>query len=87
MFSPQIEWSCAQCEAVPTDRRKYCTDCSSMLTWTCSGSGKSGLYTHYYRHRDSCDYCTPELEEERRQKKEEKEVVTQKHFQILNDSK
>ncbi|CAF1316509.1 unnamed protein product [Rotaria sp. Silwood1] len=41
MFSPQIGWRCAKCESVPTDRRKYCADCGSMLTWTCTSSGKS----------------------------------------------
>ncbi|CAF4193621.1 unnamed protein product, partial [Rotaria sordida] len=86
MFSPQIEWHCAECESVPTDRRKYCPDCNSMLTWTCTGSGKSGLYTHYYRHRDNCNYCTPEFEEERRQKLEEKEVNIQQHFQVSDDN-
>jgi len=55
-----------------------------MLTWTCIGSGKSGLYTNYYRHHDSCDYCTPELEEERQQKIEEKQTYIRKHFQPLN---
>ncbi|CAF1610997.1 unnamed protein product, partial [Didymodactylos carnosus] len=44
---------------------------------------KSGLYTHYYRHRDKCSYCTPELEEEKQQKMEEK----QQQFQALDDSK
>ncbi|CAF4633632.1 unnamed protein product, partial [Rotaria sp. Silwood2] len=57
-----------------------------MLTWTCIGSEKSGLYTHYYRHRDTCNYCTPELEEERQQKMEEKQVVIQQHFQALDDT-
>jgi len=54
-----------------------------MLTWTCTGSGRSGLYTHYYRHRDSCGYCAPEVEEEKQQKKEEK----QQEFQALDLSK
>ncbi|CAF3863872.1 unnamed protein product [Rotaria sp. Silwood1] len=86
MFSPQIEWYCAQCGSDPTDRRKYCTDCDSMLTWTCTGSGKSGLYTHYYRHRDNCNYCTPELEEKRQEQIEEKQVAIQQRFQTLDDN-
>ncbi|CAF0908432.1 unnamed protein product [Rotaria sordida] len=86
MFSSQIEWHCTQCESGPTDRRKYCADCDSMLTWTCTGSQKSGLYTNYYRHRDNCDYCTPELEEERQKNMEEKKVAIQEHFQILDDN-
>ncbi|CAF4548624.1 unnamed protein product, partial [Rotaria sp. Silwood2] len=85
MFSPQIEWHCAQCESDPTDRRKYCNDCDSMLTWTCTGSGKSGLYTNYYRHRDNCNYCTPELEEERQEQMEENQVAIQQRFQTLDD--
>ncbi|CAF1337255.1 unnamed protein product [Rotaria sordida] len=48
-----------------------------MLTWTCAGSGRSGLYTHYYHHRDNCNYCTPELEEEKQQKMEEKQQELQ----------
>ena len=65
MFSPQIEWYCAQCGSNQSDHRKYCTDCGSMLNWSCTGSEKSGLYTNYYRHRDNSNYCTPEHEEER----------------------
>jgi hypothetical protein len=57
-----------------------------MLTWTCVGSAKSGLYTNYYRHRDTCYYYTPELEEERQQKMEEKQAPTRKHLQALDDS-
>lgn len=57
-----------------------------MLTRTCVGSGKSGLYSHYCRHRDICYYCTPELEEQRQQKMEEKQASTRTHFQALDDS-
>ncbi|CAF4114655.1 unnamed protein product [Rotaria sp. Silwood2] len=74
MSFSQIEWDCSRCGSTVTDRRKYCTDCHSMLTWTCTGSGKSGLYTNYYRHCDRCSYCTPQLEEEKQQQ-----------FQALND--
>ncbi|CAF5168877.1 unnamed protein product, partial [Rotaria sp. Silwood1] len=52
MFSLQVKWGCSQCRSTTTDRRKYCIDCHSMLTWTCIGSGRSGLYTHFFRHRD-----------------------------------
>ncbi|CAF3108861.1 unnamed protein product [Rotaria sp. Silwood2] len=86
MFSSQIEWHCTKCESGPTDRRKYCADCDSMLIWTCTGSQKSSLSTNYYRHRDNCDYCTPKLEEERQKNMEEKKVAIQEHFQILDDS-
>ncbi|CAF1553370.1 unnamed protein product [Rotaria sp. Silwood1] len=86
MFSSQVEWHCTQCESDPTDRRKYCADCDSMLTWTCIGSRKSGLYTNYYRHRDNCDYCTPELEEERQNDMEKKTVAIQEHFQSLDEN-
>jgi uncharacterized protein (DUF983 family) len=58
-----------------------------MLTWTCTGSGKTGLYTHYYRHHDKCNYCTAELEEERQKQMEEKQVTIQQRFQTLDDSK
>ncbi|CAF4318377.1 unnamed protein product, partial [Rotaria sordida] len=51
-----------------------------MLSWTCIGSGKSGLYTNYYRHRDSCNYCAPELEEEKQQIMKEKK----QQFRALN---
>ena len=85
MFSSQLEWSCSQCQSNVIDRQKYCTDYDSMLTWTGIGTGKSGLYTNYYRHRGSCHYCAPELEEERQQKMEEKQTSMRKHFQALND--
>jgi hypothetical protein len=75
MFSPQIEWSCSQCRSILSDRRKYCTNCHSMLSWACTGSGRSVLYTHYYRHRDSCNYCAPKREEEKQRKIEEKETA------------
>ncbi len=58
-----------------------------MLIWTCIGSRKSGLYMHYYRHRDSCSYCTSELEEDRQQKMEEKQITIQQQFQALDDGK
>jgi len=57
-----------------------------MLSWTCTGSGRSGLYTHYYRHCDNCSYCTPELEEEKQEKMEEKQATLQQHFQALDES-
>ncbi|CAF2647051.1 unnamed protein product [Rotaria sp. Silwood2] len=81
MFSPQIEWNCSQCRSSVADRRKYCIDCHSMLTWTCISSGKSGLYTNYYRHRNICDYCILELEDEKQQEIEEKRVTIQQQLQ------
>ena len=85
MLSPQIEWHCSECRSAVADPRKYCTDCDSMLTYTCNGSGKSGLYTHYYPHRGSCNYCTPELEEERQKEMEEKRATIQQQFRALGD--
>ncbi|CAF1325940.1 unnamed protein product [Rotaria sordida] len=38
MFSPQTEWICSECQSATTTRRKYCTNCHSMLTWACAGS-------------------------------------------------
>ena len=79
MFSPQLEWSCSRCRSTTFDRRKYCIDCHSMLSWSCIGSGKSGLYTNYYRHRDSRNYCgTEEEKQERIQEKQEQ-------FRALDD--
>ena len=57
-------------------------DCDSMSTWTYAGSGKSGLYDNDYHHRDNCNYCTLELEEERQTKMREKKVAIQQHFQL-----
>ena len=82
MSSSQIEWNCSRCGSIEIDRRKYCIDCRSMLTWICTGSGKSGLYTNYYRHCDRCSYCTAELEGKKQQKIDEK----QQEFHDLNDS-
>jgi hypothetical protein len=41
------------------------------------------LYTHFYRHRESCVYCTPELEEEKQEKMEEKK----QEFRALDDGR
>jgi hypothetical protein len=54
-----------------------------MLTWTCTGSSRSGLYKNYYRHRDNGSFCTPELEEEKQHEMEEK----QHQLRALDDSK
>ncbi|CAF4783734.1 unnamed protein product [Rotaria sp. Silwood2] len=83
MSSSKVKWNCSQCGSAPNDRRKYCTECHSMLTWTCTDSGKSGMYANYYHHRNNCSYCTPELEEEKQQEMEEK----QQQLQTLDDSK
>ena len=56
-----------------------------MLVWTCVSSGKSGLYSNYHRHLTRCDYCTPELEEERQQLKEEKQISKIQELQTLYD--
>ena len=69
--SSHIMWSCPACQVTITDRQKYCQMCQSMLTWTCVSSGKCGLYTNFYRQRDRCSYCTPELEPERQRIKED----------------
>ncbi|CAF1325902.1 unnamed protein product, partial [Rotaria sp. Silwood1] len=53
-----------------------------MLVWTCVPSGKSGLYTTYYRYRDRCNYYTPELEPERQQTKEEKQISRFQELEI-----
>ncbi|CAF1070386.1 unnamed protein product [Rotaria sordida] len=81
MSSSQVKWNCSECDYAPSDRRKYCTECHSMLTWTCTGSSRSGLYTNYYRHRDNCSFCTPELEEEKQHEMEEK----QQQLRALDD--
>ncbi len=83
MASSQIKWDCPECQVTITGRRKYCEDCHSMLVWTCLASGKSGLYTHYYRHHDRCTYCSPELEEERQQIKQEKQISRLQELQTL----
>jgi len=56
-----------------------------MLTYTCIGSGKSGLYKNFFRHRDSCVYCASELED-KTQKVEEKHVAIQQ-LQDLDNGK
>ena len=63
MFSPQIKWSCSQCRSTVTDRRKYCTNCHSMLTWTCIGWERFGLYIHLFRYHDKYVHCTSEIED------------------------
>jgi hypothetical protein len=54
-----------------------------MLAFICIRFEKSGLYTHYYRHRYNCNYCTLEIEEDRQRKMEEK----QQQFQGSDDNK
>ncbi|CAF0883242.1 unnamed protein product [Rotaria sordida] len=83
--SSQIKWDCPECQITMEDRRKYCDSCKSMLVWTCVSSGKSGMYSNYHRHLTRCDYCTPELEEERQQLKEEKQISKVQELRILYD--
>lgn len=81
--SSQIEWSCPECQVIVMDRRKFCDNCHSMLVWTCLSSEKSGLYAHYSRHRDRCDYCSPELKEERERLKKEKQISNFQELETL----
>ncbi|CAF4062095.1 unnamed protein product, partial [Rotaria sp. Silwood1] len=55
-----------------------------MLSRTCIGSTKSGLYANFFRHHNNCIYCTTELKEDKPQKMEEKNVAIQQ-LQILDD--
>ena len=83
MFSPQIEWNRAECGSVPTNREKYCTDCDSILTWTCTGSGRSGLYTNYYRHRDNCSYIVHQnLKKKNKNKWERSKLLFSNAFKL-----
>ncbi|CAF3355046.1 unnamed protein product [Rotaria sp. Silwood2] len=86
MFSLQVKWGCSQCRSTITDRRKYCIDCHSMLTWTCIGSGRSGLYTHFFRHRDNCIHCASEMED-KPQEVEEKHRDIQKLQKLNNEQR
>ncbi|CAF4402163.1 unnamed protein product [Rotaria sp. Silwood2] len=56
MSSSQAKWDCSQCGCAPNDRRKYCTECHSMLTWTCTSSGKSEQrpWSEWRRTNASC---------------------------------
>ena len=83
--SSRIKWDCPQCQITIFGRGKYCKDCQSMLVWTCIASGKSGLYTNYYRHHDRCTYCSPELEQEREEIKQEKQIGRIQKHQTLFD--
>ncbi|CAF3893358.1 unnamed protein product [Rotaria sp. Silwood1] len=85
--SSNIMWNCPECQITITDRQKYCKTCQSMLVWTCVPSGKSGLYTTYYRYRDRCNYYTPELEPERQQTKEEKQISRFQELEISYNGK
>ncbi|CAF4668223.1 unnamed protein product [Rotaria sp. Silwood1] len=85
MSSPHIEWSCSECRSVITDQRKYCAVCHSMLRWTCNGSGRSGLYTNYYRHRGSCSSCIVEMDEDQQQEIRDKQLSIQQEFHTLDD--
>jgi hypothetical protein len=54
-----------------------------MLTWKCIGSGRSGLYKNFFRHRDNCIHCTSEIKD-KPQGVEEKHIAIQQ-LQILNN--
>lgn len=84
MSSEVVEWSCSRCQSIITDRRKYCSTCHSMLKWTCIGSGRSGLYTHFFRHRDNCIHCMSEMDD-KPQKVEEKEIAIEQFRNLDND--
>ncbi|CAF3934308.1 unnamed protein product, partial [Rotaria sp. Silwood1] len=86
MFSLQVKWGCSQCRSTTTDRRKYCIDCHSMLTWTCIGSGRSGLYTHFFRHRDNCIHCASEMGD-KPQEVEQKHRDIQKLQKLNNEQR
>lgn len=81
--SSQIKWNCPECQITMEDRYRNCDNCKSMLVWTCVSSGKSGLYSNYHRHLRRRDYCTPELEQERQQLNEEKQISKVQDLQIL----
>ena len=83
--SSQIKWHCPECQITMEDRRKYCDSCKSMVVWTCVSSGKSGLCSNYHQYLTRCDYCTPELEEERQKLKEEKQISKVQELQTLYD--
>ena len=83
--SSQIQWDCPECESIMEGGHKYCDSCKSILVWTCVSSGKSGLYKNYHRHLARCNYCTPELEGERKQLKEENQISKVEELQILDD--
>jgi hypothetical protein len=87
LSSSQVEWYCPECEVNVNECRKYCNDCETMLVWTCVPSEKSGLYSNYYRHRQRCNYCTPELEQEREELKREKQNESMQELQMLYDGK
>ena len=83
MSSPAVEWNCSRCQSIITDRRKYCSTCHSMLKWTCIGSGRSGLYTNFFRHRDNCIHCTSAMDD-KPQKVEEKEIAIEQLRNLNN---
>jgi len=87
MTSAPVEWSCPQCRSGTADQRKYCTDCHSMLHWTFNGSGRSGSYKNYCRHRGNCNYCIVNFEEEKQQEFEEKNNAIKQGFEALNNGK
>ncbi|CAF4583117.1 unnamed protein product [Rotaria sp. Silwood2] len=83
--SSQVEWNCPQCEVTINERLTYCNNCKTMLVWTCTPSQKSGLYKNYFRHRQRCNYCAPELEQQRQELKEERQNERMQEIQMLYD--
>ncbi len=85
--SSQIEWNRPQCEVTISERRTYCNSCRTMLVWMCTGSKRSGLYDNYFRHRQRCNYCTSDLEQERQELKEERQNERMQEIQMLYNGK
>ncbi|CAF1368771.1 unnamed protein product [Rotaria sordida] len=81
--SSQVEWSCPQREVTINERHRYCTNCETMLAWTCPESEKSGLYSNYFRHRQRRNYCAPKLEQEKQQLKGDRQNERMQDFQML----
>ncbi len=81
--SSHITWDCPNCQGADSNCRKFCSNCGSMLVWTCPPSEKSGLYKNFSRHHQRCNYCSPEREEERREEKNEKQISKIQELQTL----
>jgi hypothetical protein len=78
-----IKWDCPECQDNDSGCHKFCSNCRSMLVWTCLPSEKSGLYSNLSRHCQRCNYCSPEREEERKQLKDDKQISKIDDLEIL----
>lgn len=55
-----LERSCRKCDILFNTEHRLCPTCSEMCRWTCSASGRQGLYKNKKTHIMRCINCSPD---------------------------